>query len=585
MSTPDARTVLLARPGPASDRLRQALLDAGVDLVLELDPTVADVDAVTAANARNLVIAVDADVEDALDRFDPLLADPHYRVLFEEVALVTARDGWDAARWSRHLGAKLLGHGDVLPEGHEPDEAPAAFDQAGAVDDDAIAFGVTDTLPPALEIELSPPVTELSTSPWAEPFDVVETPAAHSAADFATGGESDAAGEAGMEPGPDTAMPWEPVEGEPVTPDASESTFAWEAPKAEPPVDGGTAAGEAAWMRFQDFEAVDELPAANAPQAAETDYRAALSPLEPAAVPLDEAYQRIEQEFREFEGDQPADRWQDFERPVPVQASPPADPPAQTETASETLPSASEWTLSDEPLSTAAPAPTAGNALDRFESRIASLSLVEDEAVDAGSEAPSDVPEAAEPVHEQPSSVEGAVVLLGGLGGPDPLRQLLQHLPEEMSVPVLVQQWLDGGHYDRLVRQMDRATALAVSLATPGEALSPSRVYIVPVGVGLEREGATGLRFSEVQTRGFADLFPALPAAASGAVLLSGTSEDFVEPLLRFQQAGGRVFAQAAEGCYDHTVPALMISRGAEPHVPAGLATQLAARWQQQATA
>ena len=77
----------------------------------------------------------------------------------------------------------------------------------------------------------------------------------------------------------------------------------------------------------------------------------------------------------------------------------------------------------------------------------------------------------------------------------------------------------------------------------------------------------------------------ALPAGASGVVLLSGASEDFVEPVQRFQQAGGRVFAQSAEGCYDHAVPALLIQRGAEAHSPAGLATQLAARWQQQVSA
>ena len=77
----------------------------------------------------------------------------------------------------------------------------------------------------------------------------------------------------------------------------------------------------------------------------------------------------------------------------------------------------------------------------------------------------------------------------------------------------------------------------------------------------------------------------ALPPGTSGVVLLSGTSEDFVEPAQRFQQAGGRLFAQAAEGCYDHAVPALLIQRGAEAHSPAGLATQLAARWQQQVPA
>ena len=90
------------------------------------------------------------------------------------------------------------------------------------------------------------------------------------------------------------------------------------------------------------------------------------------------------------------------------------------------------------------------------------------------------------------------------------------------------------------------------------------------------------MMFTEAETRGFADLLPALTAASSGVFLLSGAGEEFVEPVLRFQQSGGRIYAQAAEGCYDHAVPALLISRGAEAQLPSVLASQLAARWQQQ---
>lgn len=590
MSRVDSRTVLLARPGEARDRLRAALEQSGVELVLQADPLEAGVDDVAAADARNLVIAVDAEVEDALDRFDALLADDRYRILFEETAVVNARDGWDVARWSRHLAAKLLGHGDVLPEGHEPD----------GVDDADLG---------------SMPVASQADAPTAE-TEADEGAADEGAGDSSIAGDGLAAGDTTADPHNDT-VPAEQIEtAQP--PDASAitaqpavehvefeydddaATFGAALPEAaavasSSDVSAGTPADADAdgdWMRFQDFEATNDLPAANAPKSVESEYRAAFAPMEAAELPHDQVYERIGEEFERFGSDAavPADRWQDYDRPV---AEAPPVPAKGTDEPAEPVqaPMApSEWDLSDEPLSQASQ-PAASDAQDyrltALESRISSLSLV-DHGDDAASlpQAPSAGEALANDTPGQAAQrVEGAVLLLGGIGGPDSLRQVLQNLSPTIGVPVLVQQWLDGGHYDRLVRQMDRASQMPVQLAEAGKPMAPGHAYIVPVSVGVERDPQGAMRFVDAPARGFADVLSALPAAASGVVLLSGTSEDFVEPVLRFQQAGGRVFAQTEEGCYDHAVPALLISRGAEAQLPTGIATQIAARWQQQAQA
>jgi chemosensory pili system protein ChpB (putative protein-glutamate methylesterase) len=44
-------------------------------------------------------------------------------VLFEEADLIVQREGWDAARWLRHLANKLRMREDVLPGGGEKDES------------------------------------------------------------------------------------------------------------------------------------------------------------------------------------------------------------------------------------------------------------------------------------------------------------------------------------------------------------------------------------------------------------------------------------------------------------------------------
>ncbi|MFP7723454.1 chemotaxis protein CheB [Lysobacter sp. A3-1-A15] len=123
------RVALLARPGVAADRLREMIDESGLERVLSADPTQLEAPELIAAEAQVVVIALDPTTEDILERFDAVLGDPMIDVIYEEAELAVAREGWDAARWKRHLVAKLLGHRDVLPPGTES----VAQDQAQVV--------------------------------------------------------------------------------------------------------------------------------------------------------------------------------------------------------------------------------------------------------------------------------------------------------------------------------------------------------------------------------------------------------------------------------------------------------------------
>ena len=136
------RVVLLARPGPACDRMRAALVEAGALVVLEADPVSLPQDALVAAGPHVVLVVLDAATEDVIDRFDTVLADPSIEVIFEEAELAASREGWDAARWVRHLSAKLNRHGNVLPPGREADAVESA-------PDDAIALDMPLAAPPA----------------------------------------------------------------------------------------------------------------------------------------------------------------------------------------------------------------------------------------------------------------------------------------------------------------------------------------------------------------------------------------------------------------------------------------------------
>ncbi len=116
---PAPAVALLARPGAARERLREALSHADVQLVLEDDPNGLEPQVLQAADPRFVVIALEAAIEDALERLEAVLSAPGLTLVFDEAELAARRDGWEAQRWGRHLAAKLHGHQQVLPPGAE----------------------------------------------------------------------------------------------------------------------------------------------------------------------------------------------------------------------------------------------------------------------------------------------------------------------------------------------------------------------------------------------------------------------------------------------------------------------------------
>ncbi len=115
------RVVLLARPGPACERLAEAAREAGAEILLVADPTDTEPEAVRAAQPEALLVALEPAVETAIERFQDIYTDPDVIVLFEEADLIVERQGWDAARWLRHMANKLRMRDDVLPAGAEPE--------------------------------------------------------------------------------------------------------------------------------------------------------------------------------------------------------------------------------------------------------------------------------------------------------------------------------------------------------------------------------------------------------------------------------------------------------------------------------
>lgn len=418
MSEPAPRVALLAREGEARERLRQALGDAGVELVATADPLAATIGDVTAAAPQAVLVALEPEIEDALDAWSALLLSPDVTVIYDEAELAAQRSGWDAARWARHLRAKLHNHDDVLPPGTEPEDA----------------------------LELTPgPLPE----PVAEPAD-----------------EGLEAWFARMSQGDDAAAP---------DPEAGER-------RGTAPVPTGDG-----------FSLAEE------------------GPLEASAPPA-----------RTFNLD--GLRLAEDDGPIIATDGDPAAPPD----------------------------------LETLEERIAGLSLADVDSYGHGPE-------------------RGAVLVEAGLGGPDAIRQLLASLSEGFPRPVLVRMRLDGGRYDRLVRQMDRATVLPVALAEEGGLIEAGKVYFLSPGVTPVRDKGE-LRFTATAAPG--GLLPeGLPVDDSAILLLSGSDTAVVEEAMALALQGTLVMGQAAEDSFDPAAGNLLGELGGSTAAPAAIAASLMERW------
>jgi hypothetical protein len=184
----------------------------------------------------------------------------------------------------------------------------------------------------------------------------------------------------------------------------------------------------------------------------------------------------------------------------------------------------------------------------------------------------------APPVSSPPHPASRGIVLIeAGLGGPDPVRQVLAGLPASFPMPVLVRLHLQGGRYDRLVTQMERAASLAVMLAEAGQMVRSGCIYFLPDGVGLLAR-ADGMQFIAHPSPA-ATIFAALPAEDSAVIFLSGSDSALIEDAMQAADAGALLIAQSPEDCYDGAACAYLRSRGAPSALPGELARRLLSRW------
>jgi chemotaxis response regulator CheB len=580
------RVALLARPGDARDQLRRALAELGAQLVAEGDPAELDPGVVAGEKPTVVLVSLEPALEDSLDRFEDLLAAPGIEVMYDDAEVTRGLDGWDLARWARHLAAKLVGSDLLPPAPSDADHLPVVdlsmepgapltpaqeMDHAKLEDYAAESLDLSEWVPtnPSLHAE---PVAAAPESAAAEP-----EPEPDAGIDLDLGdleqamGRVDAPVDASRPPEPAIedlefdASSFEidlsalPDEGAPMaTLDEEEMlSFEQDATDLALPAEGAPmpTLDEEEMLSFEQGAVADEPLLADveldggpvnfssftddevaAPDGVDDDVAALAAQLE-AFEAQDQRRQAQEPDFSTNFGTTDA---------APARAAPAesAPPPVPSATGGSIFGSLELVPMDGGEAAPAAPAeaPAPQSPAFRETAAAASLSL------------------AAEGSTHGNTTTRGVLLVLAGLGGPDAVRQLLSALPPTLPVPVLLYQHLDTGKHDRLVGQLAKASRLPLDLAVEGKLAYPGRVAVLQPGTGVSHHDNS---FEFITGASLADVVAALPAADSVVLVLSGADPAVVPAVLALKDAGAVVLAQDPAACFDAVASEQVIAAGA----------------------
>lgn len=182
-----------------------------------------------------------------------------------------------------------------------------------------------------------------------------------------------------------------------------------------------------------------------------------------------------------------------------------------------------------------------------------------------------DVPQSTTPIRVQADTNLELIVIGASSGGPGAVARILENLPAELPVPILLVQHLAAEFVPGFVNWLDRRTALPVRLAMKNRRPIPGEVWVAPGGVHmiLKADGTIAFDPEKGQHRHqpavdvLFESVAALCGKSSIGVLLTGMGEDGALGLQSLHEAGARTIVQDEASAVVFGMPAAAIERGA----------------------
>jgi two-component system chemotaxis response regulator CheB len=166
-------------------------------------------------------------------------------------------------------------------------------------------------------------------------------------------------------------------------------------------------------------------------------------------------------------------------------------------------------------------------------------------------------------------TVASVIGVCASTGGPQILARLLEALPGDFPVPLLVVQHISPGFTEGLAQWLDRTVRLPVRVAEDGDPAAPG-VWIAPEGAHLKLD-SSGLLMLDTRTvadlhRPSGDILLESIAAVAGrsgvAVVLSGMGRDGALGAAAVKRSGGLAIAQDEESSAVYGMPKAALEAG-----------------------
>jgi len=165
------------------------------------------------------------------------------------------------------------------------------------------------------------------------------------------------------------------------------------------------------------------------------------------------------------------------------------------------------------------------------------------------------------------------VTIAASTGGPSALQTILESLPPNFPLPLVIVQHMPKGFTAPLAQRLDRISKIKVMEAIDSSLLLPATAYIVAAGYQpfFTVNGQHRLEISEkapLPTRFFpsADILFLNAAENFGsgtlAVILTGMGNDGVKGLAKVKEKGGYVLAEDEESCVVYGMPRAAVEAG-----------------------
>ncbi len=192
--------------------------------------------------------------------------------------------------------------------------------------------------------------------------------------------------------------------------------------------------------------------------------------------------------------------------------------------------------------------------------------------------APKPSPAAAKP-RPSPTAAPGRfeyVVALGtSTGGPRALQEVIPRLPGSLPAPVVVVQHMPPKFTRSLAERLDSTSAVRVTEAEEGDALTPGHVLIAPGGRHMRVGPDRRIHLSDEPplwgVRPAADYLLESVLEQFGdrtiGVILTGMGQDGCRAMRAIHAQGGQTIAESEETCVIYGMPRAVVEAGAADHV------------------